>query len=302
MWFMRFPIDVVYADQRGARSEARPRHPAVAHVGVPRREGRARAPGRRDRPGRRRGRRPPRHRAHVIELELTPPRPYRLADAVGGRDPTRRSRRRRARAGAAHRGRPRPGAGLAAPRRDARRPPQRPRRRGGASTGCGSSSRPTSTTRRFSRWRERRPAAGAARPAPSRAAARRAARPSPSRSSARWPASSFRRSRPPGSSAGCSARSRDGMTACASRPAATSFARLSAGDGDAAAASRRVARPRSTRLARTLDPPIGSTAHPTEAVLRRLMAEPGDRPVGGGRHLRPGAGAGRRRARRATSA
>jgi 3-methyladenine DNA glycosylase/8-oxoguanine DNA glycosylase len=27
----------------------------------------------------------------VIELELTPPRPYRLADAVGGRDPTRRS-------------------------------------------------------------------------------------------------------------------------------------------------------------------------------------------------------------------
>jgi 3-methyladenine DNA glycosylase/8-oxoguanine DNA glycosylase len=27
----------------------------------------------------------------VIELELTPPRPYRLTDAVGGRDPTRRS-------------------------------------------------------------------------------------------------------------------------------------------------------------------------------------------------------------------
>lgn len=27
----------------------------------------------------------------MIELELTPPRPYRLADAVGGRDPTRRS-------------------------------------------------------------------------------------------------------------------------------------------------------------------------------------------------------------------
>jgi AraC family transcriptional regulator of adaptative response / DNA-3-methyladenine glycosylase II len=27
----------------------------------------------------------------VIELKLTPPRPYRLADAVGGRDPTRRS-------------------------------------------------------------------------------------------------------------------------------------------------------------------------------------------------------------------
>jgi len=26
----------------------------------------------------------------VIELELTPPRPYLLADAVGGRDPTRR--------------------------------------------------------------------------------------------------------------------------------------------------------------------------------------------------------------------
>ena len=171
MWFMRFAIDVVYADKRGARSEARPRHPSVAHVGVPWREGRARAPGRRDRPGRRRGRRPSGHRAHVIELELTPPRPYRPRRRGRRPRPDAPLRRRRARAGAAHRGRPRPGAGLAAPRRDARRPAHAPTTPSAALDRLRFVLSADVDHTPFLAMAQRRPAAGAARPPPSRPAA-----------------------------------------------------------------------------------------------------------------------------------
>ncbi len=65
MFGMRFAIDVVYADREGRVLKLvrgiRPWRASVLHG----REGRARAAGRRDRPLRRRGGRPPGDRAHL---------------------------------------------------------------------------------------------------------------------------------------------------------------------------------------------------------------------------------------------
>ena len=83
MFGMRFAIDVDLRRPRGPGAEARARHQAVAGVGLHGREGGARAAGGSDRPVRRRGGGPPRHRAHLVDAAGRPYRPQRAPNLPG---------------------------------------------------------------------------------------------------------------------------------------------------------------------------------------------------------------------------
>ena len=179
----------------------------------------------------------------MIELELTPPRPYRLADAVGGRDPTRRS------GGGVLELALRTAAGPARARVWQRLDGTlgvrltRLRRRARRSTGSGSSSRPTSTTRRFSRWRSDDQLLA---PLVRR---RRALRPSRCATFAQALVRALAGQLIPAVEAarierrvlGAISGRHDGLRV---PPGSDELRAAERGDGDAAAASRRVARPR----------------------------------------------------------